>query len=36
MRRAEEAVNAWLTKDIQKAMTIVNAEKADNEITPPV
>ena len=23
---AEEAVNAWLTQDIQKAMTFVNAE----------
>lgn len=30
LARAEEAVNAWLTQDIQKAMTIVNAEN-----TPP-
>ena len=26
LARAEEAVNAWLTQDIQRAMTLVNAE----------
>ncbi len=29
VKRAEEAVNAWLDKDIQKAMTIVNADPSE-------
>ena len=41
LKRSEAAIEAWLSKDIQKAMTVINAEhkaeaETENEETPPV